>query len=155
MGPGLKVFIKFKERFYPDNLYGGNTCAAYYNDSTGKKTNNHILIAFVMGKQAEALCELNDDEILKLLLEELDMIYDGLATQNYLDCRIINFTKKPFIGGAYSFSTKGMGNAREVAARSVNNKLFFAGEAMNLNGNHQTVHGALESSKISIEAMFS
>lgn len=155
MGPGLKVFIKFREQFYPDNLYGGKICAAYYNDSTGKKTNNHILIAFVMGKQAKALCELNDDEILKLLLAELDVIFNGLATQNFLDYRIINFAKKPFIRGAYSFSTKGMGNAREVAARSVNNKLFFAGEAMNLNGSHQTVHGALESSKIAIKAMFS
>ena len=48
-----------------------------------------------------------------------------------------------------------MGNAREIAAKSINNKLFFAGEAMNVNGNHQTVHGALESSKIAIEKMFS
>ena len=154
MGPGLKVFIKFKEQFYPDNLYGGNTCAAYYNDATGKKTNDHILIAFIMGKQAKVLCELSDDEIIKLLLADLDTMFHGLASQNFLDCRIINFTKKTFIGGAYSFSTKGMGNAREIAAESVNKKLFFAGEAMNLNGNHQTVHGALESSKIAIEAMF-
>ena len=155
MGPGLKVFIKFKEQFYPDNLYGGNTCAAYYNDATGKKTNDHILIAFIMGKQAKVLCELSDDEIIKLLLADLDTMFNGLASQNFLDCRVINFTKKTFIGGAYSFSTKGMGNAREIAAESVNKKLFFAGEAMNLNGNHQTVHGALESSKIAIEAMFS
>jgi lysine-specific histone demethylase 1B len=154
MGLGLKVFIKFEKQFYPDNLYGGNTCAAYYNDATGKKTNDHILIAFVMGKQAKELCELSDDEIIKSLLAELDTMFNGLASQNYLDHRIINFAKKQFINGAYSFSTKGMGNAREIAAESINKKLFFAGEAMNLNGNHQTVHGALESSKIAVEAMF-
>ena len=88
-------------------------------------------------------------------MADLDTMFHGLASQNFLDCRIINFTKKTFIGGAYSFSTKGMGNAREIAAESVNKKLFFAGEAMNLNGNHQTVHGALESSKIAVKAMFS
>lgn len=155
MGPGLKVFLKFKERFYPDNIFGGNTCAAYYNDKTGKKTKDHILIAFVMGKQAKVLCELSDELILKSLLVELDKMFHGLASQNYLDFRVFNFAKKPFIQGAYSFSTLNMGNAREIAAESINNKLFFAGEAMNVNGNHQTVHGALESSKIAIEEMFS
>jgi lysine-specific histone demethylase 1B len=154
MGPGLKVFIKFKEQFYPDNIYGGNICAAFYNDSTGKKTKDHVLIAFVMGNQAKTLCELNDDEIIKLLLADLDNIFSGLASVNYLNHEVINFKKKPFIRGAYSFSTQGMGNAREIAAESISKKLFFAGEAMNLNGNHQTVHGALESSKIAIEEMF-
>jgi hypothetical protein len=38
-----------------------------------------------------------------------------------------------------------MGNARAVAAEPVNKVLFFAGEAMNVNGHHQTVHGAVES----------
>jgi monoamine oxidase len=154
MGPGLKVFMKFKEQFYPDNIYGGNICAAFYNDSTGKKTKDNILIAFVMGNQAKTLCELNDDEIIKLLLADLDNMFSGLASVNYLNHVVINFKKKPFIRGAYSFSTQGMGNAREIAAESISKKLFFAGEAMNLNGNHQTVHGALESSKIAIEEMF-
>ena len=154
MGSGLKVFIKFKEQFYPDNLYGGNICAAYYNDTTGKKTNDHILIAFVMGNQAKILCDLSDDEIIKLLLADLDKMFSGLASVNYINHEVINFKKKPFIRGAYSFSTQGMGKAREIAAESISKKLFFAGEAMNLNGNHQTVHGAMESSKTAIETMF-
>jgi hypothetical protein len=31
-----------------------------------------------------------------------------------------------------------------VASEPIDNKLFFAGEAMNLNGHHQTVFGAVE-----------
>ena len=58
---------------------------------------------------------------------------------------VFDYTSKPFIKGAYSYSTVGMGNAREIAAQSVDNKLFFAGEAMNVTGHHQTVHGAIES----------
>ena len=38
-----------------------------------------------------------------------------------------------------------MGDARKIAAQPIDNKLFFAGEAMNINGHHQTVHGAVES----------
>ena len=37
-----------------------------------------------------------------------------------------------------------MGDARIKAAKPIDNKLFFAGEAMNINGQHQTVHGAVE-----------
>jgi hypothetical protein len=37
-----------------------------------------------------------------------------------------------------------MGDVRKTAAAQVNDKLFFAGEAMNINGHHQTVHGAVE-----------
>ena len=35
-------------------------------------------------------------------------------------------------------------DARKIAAQSVDKKLFFGGEAMNINGHHQTVHGAVE-----------
>jgi lysine-specific histone demethylase 1B len=107
-----------------------------------------------MGNQAKALSELSNDLILKSLLTELDLMFNGLASENYIDFHVINYAKMPFIRGAYSYSTIGMGNARQVAAKPLNKKIYFAGEAMNLDGNHQTVHGALESSKIAIEAMF-
>jgi hypothetical protein len=38
-----------------------------------------------------------------------------------------------------------MGDARQVAAMPVDKKIYFAGEAMNVNGHHQTVFGAVES----------
>lgn len=154
IGPGLKIFLKFKRKFYPDNILGGKTCAAYYTDSIGKITDDNIIIAFIMGNQAKALSELSNDLILKSLLSELDLMFNGLASENYIDFHVINYAKMPFIRGAYSYSTIGMGNARQVAAKPLNKKIYFAGEAMNLDGNHQTVHGALESSKIAIEAMF-
>ncbi len=155
MGPGLKVFLKFKKEFYPDNIIGSKVCSAYFNDTTGKKTKDSILIAFIMGKKAKVLCELTDDMILESIVQELDLFFTGKASQNLLDFKVFNFSKKIFIKGAYSYSTIGMGNAREIAAQSLNNKLYFAGEAMNVNGNHQTIHGAMESSKIAIENMFS
>jgi lysine-specific histone demethylase 1B len=155
MGPGLKVFLKFKKQFYPDNIIGSKVCSAYFNDTTGKKTKDSIMIAFIMGKKAKLLCEFSDDMIIKSIVQELDLFFKGKASKNLLDSKVFNFAKKPFIKGAYSYNTIEMGNAREIAAQSLNNKLYFAGEAMNINGNHQTIHGAMESSKIAIEHMFS
>ena len=50
----------------------------------------------------------------------------------------------PYIRGAYSYAKIGTGDARGVMAETVENKLYFAGEAMNTNGHHQSAHGALE-----------
>ena len=78
------------------------------------------------------------------LLQELDTMYNGQATASFVSSYIQNWTTNPFVKGAYSYSTIGMGNAREIAAQPVNKKIYFAGEAMNINGHHQTVHGAVE-----------
>jgi monoamine oxidase len=145
MDAGMKVFLKFQSKFYDDAILGGTTCAAYEIDTPGKITNEHVLLAFVMGTQAEKLSALSSDELItQALIQELDAMYEGKASFNFISSSVHNWTTHPYIQGAYSYSTVGMGNARQTAAQSVDNKLFFAGEAMNLNGHHQTVHGALE-----------
>ena len=146
MGPGMKVFLKFATKFYKEVLVGGRICGAYADDSLGKTTADNVLLAFVMGDQAAYLNDLGSDAaITNALLEELDLMYDGAASASFIGSVVFDYSDKPFIKGAYGYSTIGMGNAREVAAEPINNQLFFAGEAMNTNGHHQTVHGAVES----------
>ncbi len=145
MGAGMKVFLKFSYKFFDENIAGGSICAAYADDSVGKKGADNVLLAFVMGKQAEYLTSLGSDAaIVNALLGELDTMYDGQATATYQDAHVENWTTNPYVKGAYSYSKVGIGNARSIAAEPIANKLFFAGEAMNINGNHQTVHGAVE-----------
>lgn len=146
MGPGMKVFLKFNNKFYAENIVGGSICAAYADDTVGKNTSDHVLLAFVMGDQAAYLNSLGSDvAITNALLLELDEMYDGQASASIMASVVYDYTDKPFIKGAYGYSTVGIGNARQIAAQAVNDKLFFAGEAMNINGHHQTVHGAVES----------
>jgi len=98
-----------------------------------------------MGTQAEYLTSLGSDAaITAALLQELDTMYNGQATASFISAHVENWTTHQFIRGAYSYSTIGMGDARQIAAKSVDKKLYFAGEAMNTSGHHQTVHGALE-----------
>jgi len=145
MDAGMKVFLKFTDRFYDENIIGGDICAAYADERIGKTGNDNILLAFVMGEQAEYLNSLGSESaITTALLTELDVMYNGKATSTFVSSHVENWTSHPFIKGAYSYSTVGMGNARIIAAQPVDNKLFFAGEAMNTNGHHQTVFGAAE-----------
>jgi len=145
MDAGMKVFLKFSNKFFDNNIIGGAICAAYADDSLGKAQNDNVLLAFVMGEQADYLTSLGSDEaITQALLDELDVMYNGQASASFDASHVQNWTTNPFIRGAYSYSTIGMGNARTIAAQPVNKKLYFAGEAMNLNGQHQTVQGAVE-----------
>lgn len=156
MGPGMKVFLKFSSAFYDAVTYGGSVCGAYADDTLGKITSDHVLLAFVMGDQAAALNALgNDTAITNALLQELDTMYGGQATATFINSSVHNYTNMPFIQGAYSYSTIGMDNARNIAAQPVNNKLYFAGEAMNTNGHHQTVHGAVEAGYNAVISMLS
>ena len=146
MGPGMKVFLKFKKEFYHENIIGGTVCAAYANEKIGKVGKDNVLMAFIMGEQAEHLSSLKNDEAVTLaLVRELDEMYDGKASRYLIDSHVQDWTRSPFIKGAYSFSKVGIGNSRKTAAAPINDKIYFAGEAMNLSGHHQTVHGALES----------
>lgn len=146
MGPGMKVFLKFTNQFYPDNILGGPVCAAYANEKIGKTGQDHVLLAFVMGDQAKNLSDLGDDQlIVNRLLEELDEFFEGQASASFIDAFVQDWTKDPYIQGAYSYSKVGIGEARQIAGQNLENKVYFAGEAMNLNGHHQTVHGAVES----------
>jgi monoamine oxidase len=146
MGPGIKVFLKFSTNFYRDGVFGGSRCTGYFDDTLGKTTSEHILVAFAMGDKAATLSSMvNSFTITNSVLQELDRMYNGRATASFLNSRVIDYTSMPFIKGAYSYSTIGMGDARQIAAKSIDGKLYFAGEAMNTNGHHQTVHGAMES----------
>jgi len=154
MDAGMKVFLKFTQSFYHENILGGKFCAAYADEKVGKKGNDHVLMAFIMGKQAEYLSSLSsDNEIISILLAELDDMYNGKASKYFVKGYVKDWYKAPFIKGAYSYSTVNIGNARAVSAESVSNKLFFAGEAMNTNGHSQTVHGAMETGEKSVKAI--
>jgi len=145
MDAGMKVFLKFSNKFFDQNIIGGPICAAYADDSIGKAQNDNVLLAFIMGVQAEYLTSLGSDTaITTALLQELDTMYNGQATASFVASHVQNWTTNPFVKGAYSYSTIGMGDARKVATKPINKKLYFAGEAMNTNGHHQTVHGAVE-----------
>ena len=145
MDAGMKVFLKFSNKYFDQNIIGGSVCAAYADDSIGKAQNDNILLAFIMGEQAEYLTSLGSDAaITSALIQELDIMYNGQASASFIASHVENWTTNPYIKGAYSYSTIGMGDARKIASQALSEKLYFAGEAMNTNGHHQTVHGAVE-----------
>ena len=58
-----------------------------------------------------------------------------------------NWRTDPFFRGAYSYVPVNGLPARELLAKPVDDTLFFAGEATNLEGHGSTVHGAIASGR--------
>ncbi len=160
-GDGIKIFIEFKERFYPDILSFGNIFSALkreekfvYDAAFKKSTDKHILGLFAINEQAAAYTKLNAEEaIIDKFLGELDEIFEGKATENYVKHLIQNWSSEPYIQGAYSYSFKeSQFDVVEKLKEPIAAKIFFAGEALSIE-NQATVHGACESAYSQVAAM--
>lgn len=161
MGDGIKIFVEFKERFYPDILAFGNIFQALneeekfvYDAAFRKDSNKHILGLFAINDKAKAYTQLaSEQEIINNFLTELDEIFDGKATTNYVNHIIQNWSKEPYIQGSYSYSFNG--NQKNIVAKikePLSNKVYFAGEALSIE-NQAMVHGACESAYSMIATM--
>lgn len=145
---GIKAFIEFSERFYPDLvsadgslLNAGDTL--YYDAAFGKNAKSHVLGLFSVSEQTSAYTNLESEEaIFKKIMGELDEMFDGQATKYYKKHIIQNWSKEPFILGSYSHY-ENYGDM-DTLLKPLDNKLFFAGEALHPEES-STVHGAGES----------
>lgn len=146
MDGGIKVVVKLTKNIWPadaTHLYlNGN-----FNEIEVTKVNsNFILTALVKGSVAETLSQKNDNEIINDLKKEFEYIY-GTNTFMPIASKVISWNKMPFIKGVYSYhKLGGTINDRVELAKSIDNKLFFAGEATNSDGLSGTIQGAIESS---------
>ena len=173
MENGFKLFLKFKKRFWKENmleLIGGELCPAYLVNMPSKITllekgepqeqnhfwethkNHHILTAFVMGEKADYLSDFGEQQATGMLLQELDTLFgDRLASKNFETSHLMDWGKMPFIQGAYSFSPPNSMGMRKEFAKDLDGKVLFTGEATNFKGHNSTVHGALESAERVVE----
>jgi monoamine oxidase len=150
MDAGMKIILKFKTRFWDANLgsiLSDGYVPEFWSTGTGRSSDNNVLTAFVHGKNAEYLSAQGENAV-TIVLDELDQMFgEKVASKSLVKSRIMDWSKEPFIKGTYSYPKPNSFGSREIIAKPVNGKLFFAGEATNFNGHNATVHGALESGK--------
>lgn len=151
---GIKIFVAFEEQFYPDMVYvGGLSDILASNDKTiydaafRKDAEQPVLGLFTAGETATPYTSLGSDEaIINYYMDELDTIFDGQASRYYQRHVVQNWSAEPFIQGSYSFHGSGYLDTISTLLEPLEQKVYFAGEAMNEDGNTSTVHGAGESS---------
>ncbi len=153
MPDGIKMFFKFSQRFYPDMTLDGGILdtlseedgdKAIYDAAFKKDSNMNILGLFAVGLPATAYAsQSSDQKSAELFLAELDQMFSGKASEYYQGHLVQNWTKEPYILGSYSHYQDY--EARDTIAKSIDNKLYFAGEAVAAYDDLSTVHGAGQS----------
>jgi monoamine oxidase len=156
MDAAIRVVLDFRKNFWQEgfrNIFGGTEGIEYFNPGAGRSTVAKNLNVTISGAKAEELSALGI-EIIPHLLEELDQIFAGQASENvrrdaikdeYI-AAIQDWSKEPFIKGGPSYLKPNGTNAdREKLAAPVGANLFFAGEATDIAGEAGTVNGALQS----------
>ena len=154
---GLKVFLEFSEKFYPafvefpdsDTSQGQRL---YYDAAYGQGGNTHILGLFAVGAQSEAYQALSDEALLAQILAELDEIFEGAASQSYVMHLVQNWNAEPFARAAYLADVSPAHISRTLS-RSVDGKLFFAGEAYTQENDWGSVHNATRSARDAVDEL--
>jgi monoamine oxidase len=91
---------------------------------------------------------------LKKILTELDEIYDGKATKYFVQYRVQNWFKEPYIQSAYSYNYDEFWDDIGIMQQSIDKRIFFAGEHLYKDGvGISTVHGAALTGRRAAEQM--
>jgi monoamine oxidase len=160
MGAGMKVVLVFNRRFWDTAtgcIYTSGLVPKYKVSSYGRSTQSFILTGLIMGEKAEILSAQPPVTAIQNILKDLDTLYGkGVATGALTNARVMDWSKEPFIKGAYSYPIVNGGGllTRQALSQPVQRKLYFAGEATHYGGHSGTVHGAMESSRRAVDELF-
>ena len=157
MDATIRVLLDFKANFWGVSsgfIYGGVQAPEYFNSGAGRSDLMKTLSVTIGGDKAAEL-SLMGKGMITPLIQELDCIFDGKATVhirkdvNDKDIAVIqDWSLEPFIKGGSSYLKPGGTNQDRInLAAKVNNKLFFAGEATDVNGEAGNLNGALLSAE--------
>jgi monoamine oxidase len=109
-----------------------------------------LLVGWAPFRSAERLSGQGNDFVREKAIETLSHLLpiDRQKLESLLEAVYVHdWQTDPFSRGAYSYVKVGGENCPASLGKSVENTLFFAGEATDVSGNTGTVHGAIASGK--------
>ena len=154
---GCKAFIEFSTKFYPTFVaYDIQPASAgqklYYDAAYGQNSNQNVLGLFAVGTGTQPYVNLSDNDLIDYMLTELDDIFNGQATANYVKHLFQNWNEEPYANGAYVYDNENWRRLRTLG-QAVGDKLFFAGDAYTTGEDWSSVHTAARSAIRAVEEL--
>ena len=154
--PGFKAALKFSEKFYPDAISCKvkNGEKVFYDIAFKKNAQTNILGFLCKGDETEKYYALeSEQEIIKRLLKELDDMFDGKASQTYMNEYLLeNWGQYEFTQGTWTQVFQEKESNLKVLNTSLANMVYFAGE-INDPYKQMGVPGAILSGYYSIDKL--
>jgi monoamine oxidase len=164
VGHVVKVILRFRRAFWDDDDFLGargirNPAApvnfihsqegAFPTFWTSSPVRAPVMTAWAGGTAADALLAGTRDGIVDRALDSLAMLCGqrrSLIDREYVSAWTHDWQADPFSRGAYSYASVGGSNAHALLGRTLQETLFFAGEATS-GDETGTVAGAIESGR--------
>jgi monoamine oxidase len=162
MGAIIKVLLQFTEAFWENEevkkmtgkrmddlgfIISDQQIPTYWTQYPKK---NALLTAWVGGPAAAKMKEESDEHIMELTIQSLSNIFHlpvarikGLLATT----KVVNWTADDFSRGSYSYAAVTTAAARKILDTPINDRIYFAGEAMYDGPEMGTVEAALASGK--------
>ena len=154
-GAALKVILRFRSAFWQRLQQGRYRSAGFFQAPgapfptfwTCHPLHAPVLVAWAGGPRAQRLSRSDDDAIVQCALSSLARLFSGAADidAQFEAAYVHNWQRDPFACGAYSYVKVGGAGARKALAATLDDTLYFAGEAADYEGETGTVAGALQS----------
>jgi monoamine oxidase len=154
-GPVHKVLLRFHEPFWERLDEGKYREVAFFHAPgatfptfwTSVPMRSPMLVAWSAGPNAQRLTGRTREEIIAAALDSVQLLFGKkIDVREQLEASFFHdWQRDPFSSGAYSYVLAGGGRARKELARPIEDTLFFAGEAADVDGESGTVSGALQS----------
>jgi monoamine oxidase len=148
-GPVVKAALRFAEPFWEKRARG----IAFFHAPrahfptfwTPLPTRVPLLVAWAGGPKADALSGTTQTRLRAAILKSLRTIFARAPDPDQIF--VHDWKSDPYARGAYSYVRVGGEGAREALQAPLEDTLYFAGEATNLEGESGTVSGALQSGR--------
>jgi monoamine oxidase len=153
-GQVVRIVLRFTRAFWEDSSDFADAGFFFSNEGvfptwwTTLAARAPILTGWSAGSHADTLLGRSSAEVVAQALASLARILNTTSERigNSLECAYLHdWHADPFSRGAYSYVPAGALPDREKLAEPVGDTLYFAGEAIELNGHSATVHGAIAS----------
>ena len=146
-GPVVRITFHFRDRFWEAAVR--DLCMLHTSDIdfptwwSAKPDNSAILTAWAAGPRAERLRHNSRDQNIDLALKSIGRLLAVESKQHVIAAYTHDWQADPYSLGAYSYIPAGATSAPALLAKSVEDTLYFAGEATETSGRSATVHGAI------------
>jgi monoamine oxidase len=154
-GPVIKVVMAFTKPFWAEVQKGRYRDAGFFFAPqapfptfwTSLPSRSAVLVAWAAGPNAGRLAGQSKDQILTHIFASLRALFGRRVRYSSLleSATWHDWQSDPYSCGAYSYVLAKGARARTALARPVEDTLFFAGEAADVEGDAGTVGGALQS----------
>jgi monoamine oxidase len=156
-GPVIKVVLRFRTAFWEGLHQGRYRESAFFHAYeqpfptfwTTLPVRSSVLVAWTAGPNAVRMAGYDQSRIVQAALGTLATIFGESATieSEFAGAYLHDWQADIRACGAYSYVVAGGSGARKKLAAPIQDTLFFAGEATDIEGEPATVAGALQTGK--------